>query len=1280
MTTSFREYDLLEYPLDEGRVLIEAAAGSGKTYTIQYLFLRLLLERDDLRPGAILVVTFTEAATEELRERIRAILVAAVRRRAAGLPPAEELRDDLDRVLARAVESAGSIAAVEERLRRARRTFDETVIATIHGFCSRILSEYAFEAGVRSRVELVKDSRRFGRFVAEEYWRRRFYSDFFTPAEKRLLATLGIELDQLVELAGELERKPGLEVLPELPQNGSWPADLKDAVAGLAASCPEWAEYCDRALEVLRSQREEIRQRLFAGRPLNAGSWKEAQFDSRADALELLLEKAGRDLPEDDQNLERFSCTFLKNKTKEKCQTPEHQFFDLCEQLWQLAADFTAGQQQAATLVRRDFVDFARGPEGFAAVKQELRRQGYGDFLTGLCRVLHEPRGELVAARIRERFRVALIDEFQDTDPVQYEIFNRLFAVPEILFYRIGDPKQSIYAFRGADIFAYLAAARESDQAKATLDRNFRSNPGLLAALNRIFEIPDPFYYKGIDYRPARAGNPPGTRLRLAGQSVSPFSFWCLAGEGRRSLNGAAATYRLAREVVDRCIRLLAEGELVEGKEAATRPVRASDIALLTRTNRQSAILWRACHARGLPAVLAAAGNLWESDEARELFFFLKAALHPENDWALSTALATSLLRREPGWLDAVRAAAAANRELEDPAGLEFLAWRLAFSRARESWKSRGVLAMLAGFPDFSDAEKNPAPGFCPALSLAAGFRGERALANFFHLQEVLHEAEQELQLGPAALLDWFHEHLAGSSRDENEYELRLESEAEAIRILTIHRSKGLEFPVVMVPFLWTGGFSDGRGHKGLVFHREDENGFVATLDLNPQPAQEHRIAAQGESLAEALRLAYVALTRAQSSVQLAWALTSQSRKSALMYLRRPPSETGRSRDFIEDKTLKATLEEIDGAGARIWEEDENIERDDLCGRFRPAAPALEAAADSGARTAKTALHPARVFRRRLPPPSGLLSFSRLTAAAHQEWQTAGFDEKELAAFAPEAPDPADVACRPPAATPSPLVNLPGGAGTGNALHEIFEKIDFTGFAGAESAFEESGRTPAGKAARELVARTLAAYGLLPAGEEEARVDEVLSLVGTVLRLTLPETGIGPLQLADPGLQRVAEMEFWLPLASVSTLSELSDWGVHRLGPDWRLELSDRLPGRGFLNGFIDLVFAASGRYFLLDWKTNNLGPWCEDYTPAALAENMQANHYGLQYHLYLVALHRLLKKRLADYDYERDFGGVYYLYLRGINPLDASTGVYFHRPCREAVEELEKIICGEVL
>lgn len=1245
----FQKFDLFDYPLNRGRVLIEAAAGSGKTYTIQFIFLRLLLERDDLAAANVLVVTFTEAATEELKERLRLILEQAEQR----LRSPELGDDDLGRVLRRALvlhdEDQGLL---RRRLLQARAAFDEVVITTIHGFCNRILSDYAFECGRREGLELLRENRTLIERVSADYWRRRFYDDQLRHVGHNLAAA-GIDYSLLLALASLLDQDPGLVILPESDGENADLGRFEGILAGLTSA---FSAQGRKVLSALDENQEAIRELLFADDRLKRNLWPESKFLPHVDRLRSRL-GASQWLTADEvsQTLDRFTPDGLRRRLKKNRPLPEHQFFNDCAVLAEIHDRYFAVLARLALAVKHDFVAYITGPDGFAACKRDLGRHGYSDFLTALNRVLRQRGGRRLGRLARERFKVALVDEFQDTDPIQNSIFNVLFASDGTLFYRIGDPKQSIYGFRGADIFAYLEEAESCDrQVKATLSHNYRANADLVTALNHLFAHPAPFLLPGIEYRPVLAGNLAAPYLRCAGQNQPAFNFWYLPAEDEAGFKVGEASERVVTAVIDECCRLLSAGEDGQPRGRLSNPVsgretalEASDIAILTRTNAEARQLRRAALARGLPAQMVEAGNLWDCDEARELYLLLQAVVNPASDRRLLTALATGLLGLSPARLAAFNCARQMESSSAGPALDEYEAWRSAFLQAREDWRRFGVFAMLTRFPDFSAAEcRSQAPDL--RVNLAA-VGGERALTNYYHLIEVLQAAERERRLSAKDLLLWFGQQLAGDTRDQNEYELRLESEAQALRIMTIHKSKGLEFPVVFLPFLWGDGKRKNSGGLGPIFHQAVAHGYRRCLDLGDD-AGESETHAVHEALAEDLRLLYVALTRASAALYLLWPQYHASLSSALMYLRRDCAGDQLD-EFLAGGKKTDFCERLDGPGALIWEEIPEIVRSEPAGFSEGSFSFADGVSPLSARK----------YRRGSPRHRGLVSFSRMQP-----------DLQEAELVVPDAPAGSDIG--PVTVTADPLEAFPRGVRLGNLVHEMLERLDFADFLDRDQDDRVFAR----------LEKCCRRHGFWSPedGLNQQRLDQLSALGRRIVSTPLPAAGAS-FRLVDSGLDCLSELEFYLPLDAFPSPKVLRSCLDPSLLPVFAglpenlrkpLTLADDLPSYGYLNGYIDLVFRFDDRFYLLDWKTNFLGLATSAYHPEQLAGSVLEHGYHLQYHLYLLALHRFLGRRLSGYDYEKDFGGVYYLYVRGMNGRDDSTGVFFDRPPLALVRELDAI------
>ncbi|MEA3209280.1 MAG: exodeoxyribonuclease beta subunit [Chthoniobacter sp.] len=1175
-------FEVAEAPLTRGTTLIEASAGTGKTYTIAGLFLRLIVE-ENLRVGQILVTTYTEAATAELRDRIRKLLRAALE---------AWTRGQSDDPLLRALLERGSVAPeiARQRLERALRAFDEAAIHTIHGFCQRVLQDRAFESGVLFDAELITDQSAFLREIAEDYWRLNFYE----AAPLHVAAAMHGELTPagLATLLRETISHAKLRVLPEESALFNLREELDSAFAELRARWPAW--------------RDEVRS-FF----LTNNAWAKAQC-AKPEVMEPLL--ALLDLCVTDPAapvqayaaFESFAPDFLAENCRARHSAPEHEFFTLCERIAEALARF-------GLAVESDFLTWAR----LELPQRKAQRNvvSFDDLLTrlhaalvgqpsrlplqvglpsrlssvGQASRLPTPAGERLAELVRTRFPAALIDEFQDTDPVQEEIFRTIFNTPQNCLYLIGDPKQAIYAFRGADVFTYLGAARRADRG-FKLGTNFRSTAALVTGVNTIFgQGPQPFVVPDIDFKPVQSsGKAAETPLRITGQARAPFRIWL--PETDDSLGITDANDRLPGIVAGEISRLL-DGRATLGD----RPLVPPDIAVLTASNRQARAVQAALSAQGVPSVLLSNASVFESLEAAELHTLLAALAQPLREGLLRAALATRWLALTAVEIDALAG---------DEQGWE--KWLLRFQLWNQEWRRRGFIPMFRTLLRECDVRPR----------LLGQPDGERALTNVLHLAELVHQAATEQRLSPVALVQWLADRRREKGVATEEYEVRLERDEDAVKVVTIHKSKGLEYNVVFCPFGW----GKAELHKGErpLFHAEEG----LTLDLGSEPA--HEAAAAEEKLAEQTRLLYVALTRAKHECHFVWGRFPKNDVSAAMWLLHPPPPPPAADPIAALKARGAALTperlraEIEGLALGAPEAIAAVPWPD------PGAPPYQPAAG------EVAARQARQFRGAIQRDWRVSSFSSLTE--HRETELPDYDRAPAAGESLET-----------GAARTGIHAFPAGKTPGVCLHAIFEKLDFT--------------KPGDVAP--LVEQKLAAFGFHAAEWREP----VAQCVRRVLDVELA-----------PGLQlkmvsfsaRLQEIEFYFPVARLTpaTLSTLV--GDPRLSFD---------PRRGLLKGYIDLVFEHSGRFYIADWKSNRLGPDATAYHQEALREAMARHHYGLQYHLYALALHRYLRLRLGvSYDYERHFGGVFYLFLRGVDPARPELGLFRDRPTAACIAQLDAL------
>ncbi len=1172
MTDTAESLDPLRLPLI-GERLIEASAGTGKTFTIAALYLRLLLGLggEAAYPRAIsveelLVVTFTEAATEELRGRIRSniheLRIAC-------------LRGESDNPLYSALlaEIADKDDAAKTLL-LAERQMDEAAVFTIHGFCQRMLSLNAFESGMLFEQQLIEDESRLRYQACADFWRRHCY-----PLTRDIAAVIHDVWKGPRDLLKSLDRW----LQGEAPQLKSPPAPNEtlaerhqQIIARIDSLKQQWREQVGEIEGVLENSGLD-RRKFNRG---NQGKWMEkVNAWAQEETLSYQLPDA----------LEKFAQSFLLERTKAGGEPPVHPLFSAVESLL------------ASSLTLTDLVLARAMVEIRDAVAREKRRRGelgFDDMLSRLDEALRGDSGETLASAIRQRFPVAMIDEFQDTDPQQYRIFRRIWRrQPETALLLIGDPKQAIYAFRGADIFTYMKA-RGDVAAHYTLDTNWRSSPGMVGSVNRLFSLSDnPFMFHEIPFLPVKAAaKNKGLRFTVDAADVPAMNVWLMPGDTVGSGDYQTFMAQLCATQIRDWLSAGQRGRALLWRGETSRPVQASDITVLVRNRLEAAQVREALQTLGIPSVyISNRDSVFETLEAQELLWLLQAVLAPERENTLRSALATSMFGLTALDIENLN---------QDEQAWDALVEE--FSEYRQIWRQRGVMPMLRALMTARHIAEN----------LLATRGGERRLTDILHISELLQEAASQLE-SEHALVRWLAQHIAEPDSNAASQQMRLESDKHLVQIVTIHKSKGLEYPLVWLPFI-----ARFRKQDQAFYH--DRETFAAVLDLGQDEASLEL--AEAERLAEDLRLLYVALTRAVWHCSLGVApLSSRKSGNSDFHL----SALGR---------LLQAGEAMDAAGlaARLA---------DFC--HGDIALQIPGELDLTPWQAPAATIPrlsARELQRRIADDWRVTSYSGL--------QQHGFSGGQdlLPRLDVDAAGVGEVV-EEPQLTPH---QFPRGAAPGTFLHSLFEELDFT----------------------QPVPEGWMAEKLQLSGFDAQWAPVLTDWLGGVLKTRLPGPDIALNQLAARDKQ--VEMAFYLPIAQLLTAERL-DALIRQYDP-----LSADTPPldfrqvRGMLKGFIDLVFRHEGRYYLLDYKSNWLGEDREAYTRPAMEQAMRAHRYDLQYQLYSLALHRYLRHRLADYDYDRHFGGVIYLFLRGMDGQEGGQGIFTTRPVRPLIDGLDQLFAGE--
>ncbi|WP_394168232.1 exodeoxyribonuclease V subunit beta [Saccharospirillum alexandrii] len=1142
----------------QGRQLIEASAGTGKTYNITRLYLRLLLEQQ-LSVEQILVMTFTKAATAELKGRLGQLIRDAHDHWGA-------IDEPFFNTLAERIEPQKARAL----LHKALLNLDEAAVYTIHGFCKRALTQQAFASGISFHAEMEADSSALILEALQDWYRREARGDQFEH-----LQSYWATPDDFANEWGRTIGGSETVVEPELTE----PHDAWNAF------CRHWASEADAFYTLNVKPRR--------------GEASTAEWQAKLDELTDLSQQ-----PWPGTVPEVFGGKFLKDafSTQKKVDALPH--------LHTLAQQLAGMAKEAKAWWAWQGITFARAH--LLTSKDRLDQLDFNDLIIQLRQRLQDAdAGPALAAKLAEQFPVALVDEFQDTDPDQYAILDALYPKGQPgLLCMIGDPKQAIYGFRGGDVFAYLKARDNADQ-QWHMDTNFRSHPAVVQGYNRLFYGEHPLdadgqvrtqkasadvFGFGIDYLPVKAGKPdlpdiddPADRGAVQ---------WCLLPATEDEPKGYTRTGLevLADWTAREIRRLLFEAKL-DGQ-----PVQPGDIALLVRSKHEAEVIQNALRTHQLASVyLSARDNVLQSAEAETLARALNGILNLENDRALIAALATPWFGYDTERLFQL--------QQDEHAWAEAL---FELTELRERWFSQGLMSMAL---QLFQRHVRPHPQ-----------RHERTLTNSLHLLELLQQASQQHRQ-PWQLLHWFDQ----ARQDDtlaNIAQLRLESDANLIQVITQHGAKGLEYPIVFLPFVSYGRSKPKQPPMLIRYH--DRANYNAVLALNPSDPE--RDFYEEEQAAEDIRLLYVAATRAERRLYVMAAEFKELERSPLARC-------------LNAKTFDALTEQLttfanQGNGAVL---------------SLPDTPLADAAAPE-ATTTSTA-HAAQ-FHGRIERDWWLSSFSALTRNARHGGLTTPDRDQDDPEQAPTAPQDRPLRFR-----------LARGAEAGNLLHDLLERLDFehpdftTELAWAEQRYPallpKDGTT--GDQTSNQEPTTPGISPLRPA---------LATWLSDILNTELP-SGARLADLSQAHTQR--EAAFYFPMASKGQgLARIL--ARHRNTPDVILPEPPRL--KGMMHGYIDLIYQWQGRYYVVDYKSTWLGERLGDYNPTALTESVHASFYDLQYLLYTLALHRYLRTRLPDYKPEQHLGGVHYLYLRGMTQ-GQTTGIYHRDPDLTALHALDTLFTG---
>lgn len=1222
--------DILDCPLS-GMSLIEASAGTGKTWNICMLYLRFLLEAK-LAVPEILVVTFTNAATAELKERIRArIMEMLLFLEDAAAPQAA---DPFLASLVSHLEAGGT--SREEMLlllKAALASFDEATISTIHGFCRKVAGTLAFGTGQPFSFTVEREEKETLTHVVHDFWRRHVAAESLgMPMAMYLSAKQITPEDFVLHLKREMEKPLAEKRWPD----GMAPLD-EAALDGLHQVYNQletsWHENRDALHDIITTAvtRKDLNGNKYRKTTIKNVFSAYEQLFRQKDPLAVFMPAAST------ERLWRLATSGIEDGTSKDKTPPSHPFFVLAEE-WITLRDEALERLHLAYLHLLFLL--SKEADEVRRRRQENRILSSSDMLYRLYAALSDPALPGLPEAIRRMYPAALIDEFQDTDPIQFFIFRTIYAGAEAPVFFVGDPKQAIYRFRNADLHTYLAARQEVD-ALYSLTLNQRSTPEVIAAANAFFlRNPNPFMLDGLDYSPVSPGGRQRDALADDSGAGNGIVLWRLphtAGSGY--LKRQDAMNAAADAVADEIARLLHAGQHNAIRIGET-PLRAADMAILVRTHKEARRMQQALNARGLASVSLSPGSVWDSPEAAELGTILSAITTPRNLPRLRAALATEMLGLDAPAIEALSA--------QDEA---LLVWVERFMAFQAAWLEHGISFALRQLTGEHDV-------YARLLALPDG---ERRVTNVLHLAELLNEASQT-HIMPESLLRWMAGQRESGSSDE-ETQIRLESDEKLIRIMTIYAAKGLEFPFVFCPFLWDAWQNNRNGSvDGMEY--QDGNQLVIDFrrhDALAETAIKNRMAI--EDAADRLRLVYVALTRAiyrcyvvagcyvqpvGRSVNL-----NHSTSGTLNWLATDSGITPANWISAGDDERVALIE----AGWQAMADGcDSITLADLPMGGAPVTVAPDMP-DSRITALKAAPLPDTIPAGwRIGSYSALVYGAAGTAATPHEATASDHDERVQDVLPPEEPDTL--------AEADDILLFPASRYAGNCLHAVFEEVDFTDESTWDAAIAQAllRHPPYGRTHPE-------------AGKTK---EELAAMIRQMLKNVLATPLHDGMRLADIGLEkRLTELEFFLPAKQVAApaLNALlpSDYPVSKLAFA-QLE--------GYLKGLVDLVVEHNGRFYILDWKSNLLGNRQADYGEEAINGAMAEHNYHLQHLLYTVALDRYLAHRMPGYAYDTHFGGVLYLFVRGVRPAwfkedGTPCGVFFRRTDEALIRALDALLSG---
>ena len=1183
--------------------LIEASAGTGKTYTIGSLYLRLLLKAGEnnfsrpLNVEEILVVTFTEMATEELKKKIRERITDAIDKLTAFAETQDKSAFKNDEFLTALCHDLDIFEAIH-RLKLAEQNMDLAAIYTIHGFCRRMLMQYAFHSGIHFNLELIKDQSDLLVRFANEFWREHFY-----PLPFEMADFIANELGSPDYVLSLLESNLGKNLIVDLENQQALSISITEFLhqylgeyfKDIKALKRFWLENAGKISELII---EELNKDYAKGEPksLSRRSYNTSRLAKWIDQV-----NAWANDPRDYVLNETLMSYFTQSALGEKGEEGASPF---------IAPIFTELEERANALMSPDLLrriilyHYRQGlQQKLLDYKLNHQEKSFDDLLRLLCEALQGAQGDELAEMIRFQYPFAMIDEFQDTDSQQYAIFSKIYRDnPEknTGFIMIGDPKQAIYRFRGADIFTYLKASDEA-QSRFELTKNYRSEKNLVDGVNALFDFPQsPFIYQNINFT-AVDSRDDHLRFYLNGKAEPAYRFYLTESDKVNKTEMA----KICAISIQHWLKSAAENQAVFQNEDTCKTLQPANIAVLVKNRYEADDVIQELQKLGIASVyLSDQSSVFDSHVAVELLRILKACLNVAERPILN-AIATALFGLNAADIHQIQQNEA-----------DWQRWADSFAQYQQTWQRQGILVMLHQILLEQGISER-------LLSQATG---ERDLTDFLHLAEILQQAAT-LHESEAALLSWFEKQIQGEGRQEAQ--IRLESERQLVKIVSIHKSKGLEYDLVWLPFLAVPSKIPTAGDMNVYYSKERDETLWDIENRNLNALYE-------ETFAEELRLLYVALTRAK--YQMAFALPAQFDKkwNALHYVL-SQGEIGKEIALSAPKDTETLLQTFKE------KMQDNVE---ICTK-----PNLEAFPALSINTKNDELKAAE-FTGNIEQDWRITSFTSIEQGHRRQNYFAESAGKKHAVFDDAKDYDSQNAIEMSTAllreNESNILDLPRGKQVGTALHRHFENCHFSDLANTEEIDKLRQSLQLDETFTEPLQNWLQQISHTPLSNE---------------------IGIALADLANKDC--IKEMPFYLAIREhfdVEAFNRALKANHHLPSEPLQFEQI-----QGMVRGSIDLVFRHNGKYYLVDYKSNFLGSTLADYNQEALKKEMLHSHYDWQYLIYTLALHRYLQSVVPHYDYARDFGGVFYLFLRGMNG-EPQSGVFYDRPSVELITELDGV------